>query len=96
MASQSVYHLAQTVRTKLMLEASRNKQDLRRILGHASLFDHLNDELENAGYESGGTQDLVDDETYDEDAEDAENELSYTPCRHGELNQPIVIFKLSY
>jgi hypothetical protein len=68
MADINIYFLACRARTKLTWEASSNDLNLRRILGHANMLDHLTAELVNLGYEWNS------DDTYLEDATVVENE----------------------
>jgi len=75
MADAIIYCLAHSVRTKLTQEASSANLDLRRIVGHANVLDHLTAELLNLGYERDT------DDKHLADAVVVENELE-TPSGH--------------
>ncbi len=49
MADNFIDVLARSVQSKLCYEASSDYQDLRRIVGHANVLDHLTAELNNLG-----------------------------------------------
>jgi len=69
MTDSDVYSLAQMARRKLSDEASTARQDLRRIIGHANMLDHLAAELVSQGYILDGDE---------EQHEDAETFVEYT------------------
>jgi hypothetical protein len=50
MADTVIYGLARSARSKLSMEASNGDWDLRRIVGHANVLDHLTAELVQFGY----------------------------------------------
>jgi hypothetical protein len=90
MADSMFYYLAQTARTKLCHEVSSNHQDLRRILGHANLLDHLTAELLNRGYQLNNDEEYIEDEdAYVECAQEVVMEEDEPSCRNGGAN-PVV------
>lgn len=62
-----IYTVAQTAYSKLVTEASCKDQNLRRLVGHANLYDKLLDEYNNSFSDSESEPDV---ESYDEDAEE--------------------------
>jgi hypothetical protein len=90
MTDINVYYLAQTARTKLSHEASSDDQNLRRILGHANMLDHLTAELFNQGYTLNDDEGCIeDDKTCAECIEDvlmASNE----PLCHSSWADPVM------
>jgi hypothetical protein len=71
MTNSNVYFLAQVALRKLSHEASTARRDLRRIIGHANMFDHLTAELANQGCVLDGDEEQgEDDETFVEYIED--------------------------
>ncbi|EFY86694.1 hypothetical protein J3458_020562 [Metarhizium acridum] len=52
--SQNPHILVDVVRAKLLEEASKPNNSLRRLVGHANLLDMLYIELDDTNYESGG------------------------------------------
>ena len=74
MADTVIYCLAQSVRSKLSQEASSKYRDLRRIVGHANMLDHLMTELVNREYQHDGDE-VLDDEVSDDEVSDDEVSL---------------------
>lgn len=76
MANSKVYYLAKTTRTKLSHEAASNDPNLRRVLGHANMLDHLVAELVNRGYLLDGNEEDIE----EEDEENIEDEEECVEC----------------